>query len=338
MSEKKATNLWRGDIWKNLNEGWIEAEREVQANKNAAEEHRRKNPGTAQHFPRLQNPRRAEFAPNNKRDENQPFTHVPGEDPTIYDKAHHLKPFGSPREERIVDRVWGCCGYADKGLPDALIKLLPQNSPHRRAARSSNPRIAALEADGAMPPPLPKYRKLHGFQSRESKLSRLLTVPPRPPQTLSQKYKNGAYEVIQNPSSTDFQQVPRDSCVAGCCVTCGTNLRSWDRLLKNNNNNFTLDHINNQHQQEQQQIKKNKKTSTKIAAVAAAGGGGEAAAVSLARRAPSSTPILTTSTPTPSRASVITSTTHKTSSSSSSKKSLKVRPHSAQVSSGRSDI
>ena len=229
---------------------------------------------------------------------NEPFNHVPGEDPSKWEKAHHFKRFAS-RPEMIHDSVWACTGYAKEGLPDALAKLLPTHSPLR-----NNLKTAArdqLVADGAMPPALPRYRKLWAFQKRELALSKKLTVPPRPPQTLSEKYPD--YQVIENPrsnpnnnngkggfvrncqhhnnfvvpqppssnsknnntSTIQHQEFPRDSCIAGCCTTCGTNLKPWNGLPSNiyyssrNNNNSQQRSQTPNHQQHLSQYASDRK-------------------------------------------------------------------------------
>lgn len=229
-------------LWDSL-DGWVDAEAQAARNRLTAEKHIQE--GIPQIFPANQKRRGISAAVRGgcSGNANEPFNHVPGEDPSKWEKAHHFKRFAS-RPEMIHDSVWACTGYANEGLPDALAKLLPSHSSIR-----NNLRTAArdqLVADGAMPPALPRYRKLWAFQKRELSLSKQLTVPPRPPQTLSEKYPD--YVVIENPSSTmtkmrmipqpppinnnlstsaQTQQFPRDSCIAGCCTTCGTNLKPW---------------------------------------------------------------------------------------------------------------
>lgn len=215
----------RDHVWESI-DGWVEAEAEASKNRHTAEQHIRD--GVPQIFPA--NPKRrgisAAVRGGCSGNADEPFNHVPGEDPSKWEKAHHFKRFAS-RPEMIHDSVWGCTGYAKEGLPQALANLLPQHS----STRNKFLRTAArdvLVADGSMPPPLPKHRKLWAFQKREISLSKKLTVPPRPPQTLEEKYPD--YQIIYNPET---QGGYNHRCIGGCCMTCGTNLKPWNGLPQN---------------------------------------------------------------------------------------------------------
>lgn len=227
-------------VWDSI-DGWLDAEAENGRNRQRAVDAAAK--GESYCVPRIPHRRTATLRPVHK---NTPFEHVPYEDPALWEKANHFKRFAS-RPELVHDNVWACTGYRVEGLPEALRKLLPAHSALLRgASRDANGNVnlrnAALDqlvADGAMPAPLPHQRKLWAFQRRELNLGKKLAVPPRPPETLSDKYPD--YTIVENPRSATsptttssascghhhHHRPPRDSCVGGCCPTCGTNLKPW---------------------------------------------------------------------------------------------------------------